>query len=104
MPGASAIFNRERRAAGIARRGDPLPGIELVDDSRGARAEPVLLALAGPAHAVRWASAALADFFGIVVAGAAAECRIATGTADLEGEGRWRLRRGAVLEEWLDGG
>ncbi|MDP1891020.1 MAG: alpha/beta hydrolase [Gemmatimonadaceae bacterium] len=94
--GASAIFNRERRAAGIARRGDPLPGIELVDDSRGARAEPLLLALAGPAHAVRWASAAVADFFAIVVSGADPTCRLTVGTADDRGAGRWRLRRGAL--------
>ena len=100
--GASAIFNRERRAAGIARRGDPLPGIELVDDSRGARAEPLLLALAGPAHAVRWASAALADFFAIVVSGADPSCRVTIGTADNAGDGRWRLRRGALPPASMD--
>lgn len=100
--GASAIFNRERRAAGIARRGDPLPGIELVDDSRGARAEPLLLALAGPAHAVRWASAALADFFAIVVSGADPSCRVTVGTADDGGDGRWRLRRGALPPASVD--
>ncbi len=100
--GASAIFNRERRAAGIARRGDPLPGIELVDDSRGARAEPLLLALAGPAHAVRWASAALADFFAIVVSGAGPSCRVTVGTADDAGDGRWRLRRGALPPASVD--
>ncbi len=94
--GASAIFNRERRAAGLARRGDPLPGIELVDDSRGARAEPLPLALAGPAHAVRWASAALADFFAIVVSDADPSCRVTVGTADSGGDGRWRLRRGVL--------
>ena len=100
--GASAIFNRERRAAGIARRGDPLPGIELVDDSRGARAEPLLLALAGPAHAVRWASAALADFFTIVVSGTDPSCRVTIGTADDGGDGRWRLRRGALPPASMD--
>lgn len=100
--GASAIFNRERRAAGIARHGDPLPGIELLDDSRGARAEPLLLALAGPAHAVRWASAALADFFAIVVSGADPSCRVTVGTADDGGDGRWRLRRGALPPTSVD--
>jgi hypothetical protein len=100
--GASAIFNRERRAAGIARRGDPLPGIELVDDSRGARAEPLLLALAGPAHAVRWASAALADFFAIVASGVDPGCRVTVGTADEGGDGRWRLRRGALPPASVD--
>jgi hypothetical protein len=100
--GASAIFNRERRAAGIARRGDPLPGIELVDDSRGARAEPLLLALAGPAHAVRWASAAVADFFAVVVSGADPGCRVIVGTADHSGDGRWRLRRGVLPPASVD--
>lgn len=90
--GAAVIINGERRAAGITRRGDPLPGIELVDDTRGARAEPLLLALAGPRHAVRWASAALADFFGVVVAGVEPRCRIVAGTADSVSVGRWRLR------------
>jgi esterase/lipase superfamily enzyme len=100
--GASAIFNRERRAAGIARRGEPLPGIELVDDSRGARAEPLLLALAGPAHAVRWASAAVADFFAIVVSGVDPSCRLTVGTAEDGGDGRWRLRRGALPPASVD--
>jgi hypothetical protein len=94
--GAAVIMNRERRAAGITRRGDPLPGIELIDDTRGARAEPLLLALAGPRHAVRWASAALTDFFGVVVAGVEPRCRVVTGTADSVSVGRWRLRPGVI--------
>ena len=68
--GMAALVNRERRASGITARGAALPGIELVDVTRGARAKPALLALLGPRHAVRWASAALADFFGILVSGA----------------------------------
>lgn len=99
--GAAAVVNLERRAAGITARGAALPGIELVDDTRGARAEPALLTLLGPRHAVRWASAALTDFFGIVVAGAPPDCRVTAGTADAEGEGRWRLRANALLPEWL---
>lgn len=99
--GAAAMVNRERRASGIIRRGTALPGIELVDATRGARAEPALLALLGPRHAVRWASAALADFFGIVVAGAPADCRVTAATADSVGEGRWRLRANTTLPEWL---
>lgn len=102
--GASAMVNRERRASGITRRGAALAGIELVDDTRGARAEPMLLTLLGPRHAVRWASAALADFFAIVVSGADASCRVTVGTADAEGEGRWRLRKNAMPGGWLDAG
>ncbi len=94
--GAAVMINGERRASGITRRGTPLAGIELVDATRGARAEPVLLALLGPRHAVRWASAALADFFRVVVAGADPSCRVSVGAADAEGEGRWRLRRGSI--------
>jgi len=94
--GAAVLINGERRAAGITRRGDPLPGIELIDDTRGARAEPLLLALAGPRHAVRWASAALTDFFGVVVAGVEPRCRVVVGTADSVSLGRWRLRRGVI--------
>lgn len=100
--GAAVLVNRERRASGITVRGASLPGIELVDDTRGARAEPALLTLLGPRHAVRWASAALADFFGIVVAGAAPTCRTTAAIADSTAEGRWRLRANATLPEWLD--
>lgn len=100
--GAAALVNRERRASGISRRGATLPGIELVDVTRGARAEPALLTLLGPRHAVRWASAALADFFGIVVAGAPSACRVVALTADAEGEGRWRLKANVTLPNWLD--
>jgi len=100
--GAAVLVNRERRASGITVRGAALPGIELVDVTRGARAEPALLTLLGPRHAVRWASAALADFFGIVVAGAPSACRVTAATAVAEGEGRWRLKANATLPEWLD--
>ncbi|MHB1097134.1 MAG: alpha/beta hydrolase [Gemmatimonadaceae bacterium] len=93
--GASALVNRERRASGITRRGNPLIGIELVDDTRGARADPALFAFLSARHAVRWASAALADFFDVVVAGAPPSCRVAAGAADSVGVGRWRLRPGA---------
>lgn len=100
--GAAALVNRERRAAGITVRGAVLPGVELVDVTRGARAEPALLTLVGPRHAVRWASAALADFFGIVVAGAPGACRVAAATAESEGEGRWQLKPKVTLADWLD--
>ncbi len=93
--GASALVNRERRAAGITRRGPPLPGIELVDDTRGVRAEPALFNFIGAKHAVRWASAALADFFDVVAAGAPPSCRVAAGAADSVSVGRWRLKPGA---------
>lgn len=92
--GASALVNRERRAAGITRRGAPLPGIELVDDTRGARAEPALLNFIGAKHAVRWASAALVDFFDVVAAGVPPRCRVTAGAADSVGVGRWRLKAG----------
>ena len=94
--GAAVIMNGERRAAGITRRGDPLPGIELIDDTQGARAEPLLLALAGPRHSVRWASAALTDFFSVVVAGVEPRCRVVVGSADSVSVGRWRLRPGVI--------
>jgi hypothetical protein len=100
--GAATMVNGERRASGITRRGPAISGIELVDVTRGARAEPALLTMFGPRHSVRWASAALADFFGIVVAGAPPECRVAAASADAEGEGRWRLRANITLGEWLD--
>ena len=100
--GMAALVNRERRASGITARGAALSGIELVDVTRGARAEPALLTLLGPRHAVRWASAALADFFGIVVAGAPGDCRVAAASAVARGEGRWRLKANATLPEWLD--
>lgn len=100
--GAAALVNAERRASGITRRGAALAGIELVDATRGARAEPAMLTMFGPRHSVRWASAALADFFGIAVAGAPPECRVAAATADAEGEGRWRLKANMTLPEWLD--
>jgi esterase/lipase superfamily enzyme len=100
--GAAALLNRERRAAGIVRRtGQPLVGIERVDETRGARAEPLLLYMAGPGHAVRWASAALSDFFRVVAANADPTCRERVGTADAEGDGRWRLRRGVLATDSL---
>ena len=99
--GASVVLNRERRAAAIANRGEPLSGIELIDDTHGARAEPAVLRLFGPRHSVRWASAALGDFFAVVVSGANPSCRVDAGTADAAGEGRWRLRRNVVPSAWL---
>lgn len=100
--GASTLVNGERRAGRYAVRGPVLPGIELVDDTRGARADPMMLRMFGPRHAVRWASAALADFFGIVVAGAPSSCRTSSGEAVALGEGRWQLRAHAMLDSWLD--
>ena len=100
--GAAALVNTERRASGITSRGPAIAGIELVDATRGERAEPRLLTLLGPRHAVRWASAALADFFGIVVAGAPGDCRVVAATAEADGEGRWRLRANTALPQWLD--
>jgi esterase/lipase superfamily enzyme len=92
--GASALVNRERRASGITVHGASLPGIELIDDTRGARGEPAIVTLVSPRHGVRWASAALADFFDVVVAGAPASCRVAAGAADSVSDGRWRLKPG----------
>lgn len=102
--GAAVLMNGERRASGITRRGAALAGIELVDVTRGARAEPRLLTMFGPRHSVRWAGAALADFFGIVVSGADPSCRVTAATADADGDGRWRLRRRATLPDWLGAG
>ena len=99
---AATVVNGERRAARYAVLGPALPGIELVDDTQGARADPAMLRMLGPRHAVRWASAALADFFGIVVAGAPASCRTSSGDADELEEGRWHLRARATLDAWLD--
>ncbi|MHB1312335.1 MAG: alpha/beta hydrolase [Gemmatimonadaceae bacterium] len=99
---AATLVNGARRAGRFAVRGPELQGIELVDVTRGERADPVMLRLFGPRHAVRWASAALADFFGIVVAGAPDACRTSSGEAIALGEGRWRLRPRAMLDAWLD--
>lgn len=94
--GASVLINGERRASGITRRGAPLAGIELIDETSGARAEPLLLSFISPRHSVRWASAALADFFSVVVAGAEPSCRVSAGGATAVGEGRWRLLRDSM--------
>ena len=99
---AATMVNGERRAGRFALRGPVLPGIELLDVTRGARADPSILRMLGPRHAVRWASAALADFFGIVVAGAPDSCRTSSGEAVALGEGRWQLRPRATLAAWLD--
>jgi hypothetical protein len=101
--GVASVVNHEKRAARFAVRGPPLPGIELVDATLGARAEPAMLTFLGPRHAVRWASAALADFFGIVVSGAPPSCRVTSGEAAALDEGRWKLQPRTMLEGWLGG-
>jgi esterase/lipase superfamily enzyme len=99
---AATMVNGERRAGRYAVRGPVLPGIELVDVTRGARADPLMLRLLGPRHAVRWASAALADFFGIVVAGVPESCRTISGEAVALAAERWQLLPRAMLQTWLD--
>lgn len=99
---AATLVNGEARAARMATRGPALPGIELVDASLGERAEPRWLTWLGPRHSVRWAAAALVDFFGIVASGAPPACRVDASTALPSGEGRWRLVPGALPGHPLD--
>lgn len=65
-------------------------GFEVVDVERGQRVNGALRKFFEPNHAMRWASSALYDFFG-VVRGVPAACRTATGVATLSFDGVWEL-------------
>lgn len=64
--------------------------VEVVDVTRGLRVDGTMRRLLEPHHAMRWASSALYDFFG-VVRGLPADCRTAGGVAEREADGTWRL-------------
>jgi esterase/lipase superfamily enzyme len=64
--------------------------VEIVDVTHGLRADGALRKLVEPRHAMRYASSALRDFFG-VVRGTGGECRASDGLAERTGERSWRL-------------
>jgi len=76
-------------------------GLEVVDVTHGLRVNGAVRKVFEPRHAMRLASSALHDFFGIV-RGVPAGCRTVGGVAEREADGMWRLtaapipRRGAV--------
>jgi esterase/lipase superfamily enzyme len=95
----SRLVNHEYRAgqATAARTLVPL-GIELVDVTNGRRVNGALLRLVEPGHGMRYASAALYDFFS-VVRGVPESCRPASGIAERAEDGTWRLSGGPVPAE-----
>jgi len=92
----SRLINRTSRL-GEASAARPLAarGFEVVDVERGQRVNGALRKFFEPNHAMRWASTALYDFFG-VVRGIPSLCRTATGTATLSFDGVWELTGVAI--------
>lgn len=91
LMGLSKRMNREERVGqATAARTLASLGVEVVDVTLGMRARHGLRRIYEPGHAMRNASAALYDFFG-VVRGVPAECRAAVGMASRDEDGSWRL-------------
>jgi esterase/lipase superfamily enzyme len=88
----SRLVNKSARA-GQAGGERVLAGaeLELVDVTRGRRASGPIRNMVEPRHAMRYASAALRDFFG-VARGVPGVCRAEDGLAELVGPRQWRLR------------
>ncbi|HVZ49425.1 MAG TPA: alpha/beta hydrolase [Gemmatimonadaceae bacterium] len=91
MLGISRLVNHAPRAG---RTGAALTlaahDVEVVDVTRGRRVDGSFRKLVEPRHAMRWASSALYDFFG-VVRGLPAACRAADGVAARQPDGTWQL-------------
>ncbi len=69
--------------------------IEIVDVTKGRRAEGGLKALMDMKHAMRYAGSALYDFFG-VVRGLPAECRIREGIIERSSANSWKLTNAPI--------
>jgi esterase/lipase superfamily enzyme len=72
--------------------------IEIVDVTKGRRAEGKLKAIMDMKHAMRYAGAALYDFFG-VVRGLAADCRIREGIVERTSVNSWKLTNAPIPAE-----
>lgn len=94
--GISRLVNHAPR---VGRLGPARPlaaqGVEVVDVSHGLRVDGAIRKFFEPHHAMRSASSALYDFFG-VVRGLPAECRDAEGVAEREADGTWRLTNATI--------
>ena len=91
LMGLSRRMHREQRVGqATAARTLTSLGVEVVDVTLGMRARHGLRRIYEPGHAMRNASAALYDFFG-VVRGVTADCRAAAGMATRDEDGSWRL-------------
>jgi esterase/lipase superfamily enzyme len=91
MLGISRLVNHAPRAGRTgAARTLAAHDVEVVDVTRGRRVDGSLRKLVEPRHAMRWASSALYDFFG-VVRGLPAGCRAADGVAARQADGTWQL-------------
>lgn len=89
--GISRLVNHAARAGRVeAARTLVAQGVEVIDVSRGVRVDGAIRQFFEPHHAMRTASSALYDFFG-VVRGLPAECRADEGVASLQPDGSWRL-------------
>jgi pimeloyl-ACP methyl ester carboxylesterase len=102
MMDMSRIVNRSARA-GEATQARVLTslGFEVVDVSRGRRANGTLRKMFEPGHAMRLASAALYDFFGMI-RGVSEECRGAAGLAQRSEDGSWALSDAPIPTERPD--
>jgi esterase/lipase superfamily enzyme len=92
----SRLFNRNSRAGQVGgQRLLAAADIEFIDVTDGRRADGALRKLVEPRHAMRYASSALRDFFG-VVRGATGDCRVSDGLAEQTGPRSWRLTAATV--------
>lgn len=89
--GISEIVNHARRA-GRTRSARSLVAedVEVIDATRGLRADGAIRKLVEPKHSMRWSSSALYDFFS-VVRGVPSACRTLDGVAALQPDGTWQL-------------
>lgn len=102
LMGISRRLNHEERVGqAIAARKLGAAGVEVVDVTDGLRARYGVRRIFEPGHAMRNASAALYDFFG-VVRGVPADCREASGIVQKSDDGTWRISSAPIPAEPMD--
>lgn len=94
--GISQIVNHGPRVGrAAAARALAAEDVEVVDATKGLRADGGLRKIFEPRHAMRWSSSALYDFFA-VVRGLPAACRTLGGVAERESDGTWQLTNAPI--------
>jgi esterase/lipase superfamily enzyme len=87
----SGMVNRGRRAGLLERFSQAIDGVEIIDVTDGESSEDWFRSRVSTHHAMKKETAALRDFFDIVVPGRRPMCRITNGTAELRADNLWHL-------------
>lgn len=87
----STLLNRGDRAGLLKHDAAALDGVEIVDVTNGITSENWIRRRFGTHHAMKKETSALRDFFDVVVARKAADCRARAGSAQRSDDGIWIL-------------